>query len=138
MDYQDVLNLLYIANSEVWFNERNTQYDSNAVAGSEDTWKRFWELADKNNLTRECSDFLRTNVLDQWSVRKVGANWYSTSETYIGWESEILPLLEQNDYPVYMPYLREYRVQLDRDDEYKKFREDEAELLAKIKPKYRL
>ena len=136
MDYKDVLNLLYIANSEVWFKEDNTQYDDNAVAGSEDAWKRFWELADKNNLTEQCSDFLRENVLDKWKERKVGGNWYSWSETYVNWASEILPVLERNGYPLYAPYLRNYRCQLAKDGEYKRFRQEEAELLTKIKPMY--
>lgn len=136
--YKKVLDLLYIANSEVLFNENINKYDADTVLGSEDTWKRFWELAEKNNLLDECSDYLRDKVLTKWSERDFGKNWWTNRECYVGWDQAILPLLGECGYPLDQNYLVMYPQQLEKSETYKQFRIEEKQKLEEIKPLYNL
>lgn len=138
-DYRNILDLLYIANSKVWFDPKNQdKYAAASPQASQDCWECFWELVEKNGIYDSASSIMREQVLDRWREQKKGNNIWCSGKSYVAWFDEVIPLLEQAGYPLYPEYLRLYPNQLERDDRYRVFREEEAELLEELEGKYAL
>ena len=137
MDYQDILNMLYIANARVWYNEENKDlYAYDAIRGSNDTWAYFFKIIDENHATAELPELL-CELLNNWNTQEEGRNWYSYTAAYYDWNNEIIPLLESAGYPLYPDYLRMYPIQLENNVEYQKYREEEKQLLNVLSKNYK-
>lgn len=135
-NYQVIMDLMYIAANEVWFNPDNRElYGSNAVAGSNDTWERFWRLAELNGCNVEAEAGV-WGFLREFGQMKENGNWYSYSDAYPDWLTTVGDVLEECGYPMYIEQLRLYDAQLADNPEYERWLSDMSDVMDELYDEY--